>query len=204
MANVTKGKGRLRAVSGGGDHHHGIRTAGRFESVTAWGFCDCGWEGTRRAWWTPDGGPSVGERIAVELADHEADTGHGPVVAGVPAPEGYHAACGAFHGFDDDCLIPPGSPAGRVRRATAATSSDAVLALDRLRAVIELRAWLDDQEAEAVIGARLARATWAEMGAAIDSTRQAAFNRWGPTVKRYETAGLIPSVPDLPVVGGGR
>lgn len=190
MAKVSKSNGRLRSVSGGGgDRHHGIRTSGRFKSVTAWGFCDCGWEGTRRAWWTPGAGPSVGDRIAGELADHEATTGHGAVVAGVPVPDGYHTACGAFHDFDDDCLVPPGSPAGRVRRAMAATSSDALLALDRLRAIIELRAWLDDQEAEAVIGARMARATWAEMGAAIGSSRQAAFNRWGPTVKRSRPPG---------------
>lgn len=77
-----------------------------------------------------------------------------------------------------------------------ATSTDAALALDRLRAIQELRAWLDDQEAEAVIGCRMARATWAEMGAAIDATRQAAFNRWGSTIKRYESVGLIDDIAD--------
>lgn len=193
----SKGKSRLRAVTGGGGkHHHGIRTTGRSAAVMAWGFCDCGWEGTHREWWTPDADPSPGELIAVELAGHEADSGHRAVTGGVPAPDHYHAACGAFHGSDDDCLIPPTSPAGRVRRAMAATTTDTALALDRLEAIVELRAWLDDQEAEAVIGCRLSRATWAEMGAAISSTRQAAFNRWGPTIKRYETAGVIDELPE--------
>ena len=186
----------MRAVSGGGDHHHGIRCQGRLQAVTAWGFCDCGWEGTRYPWWVPGAQPPPGELIDAELAAHEAATGHAGVVGGVPSPDDYHAVCAAFHGFNDDCLIPPTSPVGRVQRATVTTSSDAPLALDRLEAIQQLRAWLDDQEAQAVIGCRMARATWAEMGAAIGSTRQAAFNRWGPTIKRYEAVGLIDEIPE--------
>lgn len=196
VTTTSKGKGRLRAVSGGGEHHHGIRTTGRSGAVMAWGFCDCGWEGTHREWWTPGADPPAAELIAAELAGHESDSGHGPLAGGVPAPDGYHNACGAFHGFDDDCLTPPTSAAGRVRRAMAATTTDTALALDRLEAIVELRAWLDAQEAEAVIGCRLSRATWAEMGAAIGSTRQAAFNRWAATINRYETAGVIDELPE--------
>ncbi len=46
-------------------------------------------------------------------------------------------------------------------------------------AIEELRAWLAEQETEAVLGARLQRATWAEMGEAVGITRQGAFSRWG-------------------------
>ncbi len=194
MTTTSKSQARLRAVTGGDDYRHGIRTTGRFQAVSAWGFCGCGRQGTRWQWRAP--GEEAGPVISVELTVHEATTGHRTADGGVPAPDDYHAACGAFHRFDDDCLIPPTSPAGRVHRAAVATSTDAALALDRLRAIQELRAWLDDEEAQAVIGCRLARATWAEMGDAIGSTRQAAFNRWSATIKRYESVGLIDNTPE--------
>ncbi len=203
MTTNPKSSARLRAVNTTGtddrlsDHYrYGIGAAGRGESATAWGFCSCGWLGERHLRWVP--GEDAGRLIAAELGDHEAITDHRPTEGGVPVPDGYHASCGACHDFDDDCLVPPTSPAGRVQRAAVATSRDALLALDRLRAIQELRAWLDDQEAQAAIGCRMARATWAEMGEAIDSTRQAAFNRWAATIKRYESVGLIDEIDEIP------
>ncbi len=206
MANTEtqKGNRRLRAVDGGTAHHHGIRSIGRFADVRAWGFCSCGWEGSHRLWWVPGVDPTPQALIKADVADHEAETGHRDVTPGIPAPDGYHAACGAFHGFDDDCLTPPTSPAGRVHRATASALRDPVLAVDRLRAIQELRSWLDDQEAEAVIGCRMSRATWAEMGAAIGSSRQGAYGRWGAQIRRYENAGLIDPVEDGPIVRAAR
>jgi len=77
------------------------------------------------------------------------------------------------------------------RITTGSTLGPPARALDRLAAIEELRAWLDDQENEAAIGARLTRCTWAEMGTAIGATRQAAWNRWGQMIARYENAGIL-------------
>jgi hypothetical protein len=67
-------------------------------------------------------------------------------------------------------------------------------ALDRLRAVRELRGWLAEQEQHAVIGARMARATWTEIGEAWGTSRQGAFNRWGDRIKRFEASGVLATV----------
>ncbi|MFJ2668735.1 hypothetical protein ACIO14_30750 [Nocardia fluminea] len=40
----------------------------------------------------------------------------------------------------------------------------------------------------AVIAARIAGATWEQVGAAVGSSRQAAFERWGKAVKAFEEA----------------
>ena len=52
------------------------------------------------------------------------------------------------------------------------------LALDRISAIEELRAWPDGPERMAVIGARMAHVTWAEIGVAIGTSRQGVWNRY--------------------------
>ena len=160
--------------------------------------CNCGWSGPVR-WCDGQLLPAeVAKAVRADRAGHEADTGHGtdPEVGA----EGRHDfGCGFYHELSGRCPLPPDSPAGRVQRVLQGTLGNRRAALDRLAAIDELRSWLADQETEAVIGARLGRATWAEMGTAVGITRQGAFNRWGQTVKAYEAAGLLhPAATALP------
>lgn len=86
---------------------------------------------------------------------------------------------------------PRDSPAGRLARAYSADALDALLAVD------ELRRDLDEIEAQQLIAARLARRTWAEIGAGLGLTRQAAWKRYGRLVDRLTAAGLLdPLEPD--------
>lgn len=152
--------------------------------------CNCGWAGPVR--WC-DGQllpPEVSAAVRADRAGHEADTGHGEDLE-VGAEGRHDFGCGFYHSLTGRCPLPPDSPAGRVHRVLRGTLANRHAAIDRLAAIDELRSWLATQEAEAVIGARLARATWAEMGSAVGVTRQGAFNRWGQTVKSYEDAGLL-------------
>ncbi len=65
--------------------------------------------------------------------------------------------------------------------------------MDRVAATVQLRRWVTDIEIQAVIGARMARCTWAEIGTGAGTTKQGAYNRWGKMIDRYEAAGLLPS-----------
>jgi hypothetical protein len=171
--------------------HSGRRSRGWDPAIDAQAFCECGWEGPWRSWSTPGVTPTAAELIAEELAAHRADTGH-PEFPDDTA--GRHVRCGGwFHQFNDDCPSPLDSTTGRIRRATRATTGGAPVpaALDRLSAIQELRVWLDDEELQAVIGCRMARVTWAEIGQATGTSKQGAFNRWGPQIRRYEAAGLL-------------
>jgi hypothetical protein len=73
-----------------------------------------------------------------------------------------------------------------------ASTSEPSVALDRLAAVVELRDWLDEQQLMAVIGARMARCPWEDLGAAMDLTEPEVRCRFGPLMRRYEDAGLLP------------
>ena len=108
-------------------------------------------------------------------------------------PEVHHA-CGVAHKLNEDCHVPLDSPRGMLQRALFSTSTDPVRALDRITAIDELRRRLEEEEKMAVIGARRARCTWTEIGAAIGTSRQGAFNRWGDMVRRFENAGLLDDV----------
>lgn len=105
-----------------------------------------------------------------------------------------HHACSTAHRLNDPCPVKPDSPRGMLNRALDATMADHDRALDRIAAIHQLRQFLDNEEKMAVIGARNARCTWAELGAAIGTSRQGAFNRWGEMVSRYEKAGLLKDV----------
>jgi hypothetical protein len=168
--------------------HGGLRSTGSHpHHLAVHAFCQCGWTGPTHPW---DAGAADLERA--ELAAHLADSGH---TAFPDDADGYHSyGCGHFHELNDACPYRPDSPAGQLRRiTTGSTLGHPDRALDRLTAIEALRAWLDDQEKEAAIGARLSRCTWNEMGAAIGATRQAAWNRWGQMINRYENAGVLPA-----------
>lgn len=53
-----------------------------------------------------------------------------------------------------------------------------------LAAIRQLRGDLDDREGVLVSSARVRRRTWSEIGEAIGTTRQGAYNRFGDFVKR--------------------
>jgi hypothetical protein len=85
----------------------------------------------------------------------------------------------------------PDSPRGLLDRALRSTVSDPALALDRLAAVDGLRRLLAGLEGQAVLGARAAGCSWAQMGAAVDVTSWQAYCRWREQVRRFEATGLI-------------
>jgi hypothetical protein len=165
--------------------------------------CGCGWRGGLHARPTPAGDDAKG---------HHVDTGHrlgGPGDADLPesgqrtanpstAPAGrwHHARCGWVHSWADDCPTAATSVTGRVRRILNPARDDAA---DRLAAVYELGRWLDDEEHQAVIHARMSGVSWAEIGAAFGGlSRQAAHNRWGSLIRGMEAAGLV----DAPAEAG--
>lgn len=167
------------------------------EDLGVWADCSCGWSGPMRWCEGEILSADVGEAVRADRAAHEAETGHGedPDIGA----EGRHDfGCGFYHRLTVSCPLPSRSPAGRVHRVVRGTLNDRRAALDRLAAIDELRGWLAEQEQEAVVGARLARATWAEMGSAVGISRQGAFNRWGSAVKNLEAAGLLPSLLETP------
>jgi hypothetical protein len=127
--------------------------------------CMCGWEGP----WRKDHSDARADEGA-----HHDETGHLPLVLDAPAS----------------------SPMGLLRRAgpQGTLGQNASAALERLRAVRELRGWLEEQEQHAVIGARMARATWTEIGEAWGTSRQGAFNRWGDRITRFEASGVLDAV----------
>lgn len=148
----------------------GLRSTGSHpDHVVVQAFCQCGWTGPTHPWL-----PGAGDDERDELAAHIAATGHHPFTWGVPTPDAYHGACGHFHDLNDACPVPADSPRGRLQRITA-----------------ELEAWLHDQEAQALIGARLAGCTWTDIASAVGVTVDDATRRWGPMIGRYERAGLL-------------
>jgi hypothetical protein len=135
---------------------------------------------------------------ATALDSHGRQTGHRPFPHdSIPDVDGYHQRCGWFHGFQDACPIPPDSPSGQLARiAGVATLTDPDPSLDRLAAIRQLRAWLDDQQLQAIIAARLASCPWPDIARAVGVTTQAASAQWGILIGRYEAAGLL--TPDPP------
>ncbi|MGH9277806.1 MAG: hypothetical protein ACRD12_06815 [Acidimicrobiales bacterium] len=60
-----------------------------------------------------------------------------------------------------------------------------------LAAIRLLRHDLLQREQQLVISARLRRHTWAEIGVALATSRQGAFNRFGEMVNRFEQTGAL-------------
>ena len=81
---------------------------------------------------------------------------------------------------------PATSDLGRFFRATGHVRSlgvdqdpDPAPALDKLAAIRELRDRLAEEADQGALAARKLGATWEQIGAALDLTRQAAQQRWG-------------------------
>jgi hypothetical protein len=178
----------LRAVQPD-DLHGGLRSTGSHRlHLQVHAFCQCGWTGPQRPW---DSLARDAERA--ELAAHLADSGHHEFPIGVPPPEGYHHASGHFHWLNDACPVPGDSPAGVLERIVGgSTIGRPARALDRLSAINQMRAGLDDEETQAAIGARMAGCTWPQMGQAIGANADSAIQRWGQMIGRYQHAGLLP------------
>ncbi len=60
-----------------------------------------------------------------------------------------------------------------------------------LAALHQLRADLLEREQQLVVSARIRRRTWAEIGAALGTSRQGAFNRFGDVMDRFERTGVL-------------
>ncbi|HMG43924.1 MAG TPA: hypothetical protein VK611_21505 [Acidimicrobiales bacterium] len=127
--------------------------------------------------------------LAIELLRHD----HDDVLSDARRPKEpeVHQACGHAHRLNDECPVPPDSARGLLQRALYSTSTDPERALDRLCAVHQLQGRLNDEESEAVLGARMAGCTWIQMGEAIGSTRMLARARWAAMVRRFEAAGML-------------
>lgn len=177
----------LRAVRPD-EFHGGLRATGSHPlHLRVQAFCQCGWTGPNRPW---DGDAHAAEQC--DLTAHMTTSGHQRFGEGLPPPDGYHVACGHFHDLNDCCPAPLSSPAGRLRRiTTGSTLGHPDRAVDRIAAIWETRLWLEDEEAQAAIGARMAGCTWAQMGKAIGGDGPAATERWGQMIARYENAGIL-------------
>jgi hypothetical protein len=66
---------------------------------------------------------------------------------------------------------------------------------DQLAAIVELRHWLDEEEAYGVIRACLAGCAWADITVVMTATTGDVDNRWAPLIGRYEVAGLLKPTP---------
>lgn len=154
-------------------------------------FCTCGWSGPPRSCDGEVLEDDVRAELEAEREAHEAETGHGRDLE-VGANGRHDFGCGFYHGLLDHCPKPASSPAGRVYRVLRAATTDVDDALGALRSIDELRRWLDEQEPHAVVSARLAGATWEQVGETVGTTRQGAWNRWGRVVSAYEKTGILP------------
>ena len=171
--------------------HSGLYARGALD-VSVFAGCTCGWSSTAvhlRRSIMPAG---LRESLEAERAGHEQASGHGEDRTVVPVPVGLHVGCGFYHGLNDDCPVGTDSPRGLLLRVLEASASESSVALDRLAAAAELRAWLDEQELMAVIGARLARCSWEDVGGAMALGEPEVWRRFGPLIHRYEVAGLLP------------
>jgi hypothetical protein len=157
-------------------------------------FCQCGWATSWQPWASnPAAAPAAIHMIDAALEDHSRQIGHQRFPHdGIPEVDGYHQRCGWFHDFQDACPIPPDSPAGQITRICGLpTHGDPMRSLDRLTAIQQLQTWLDDQQLQAIIGARLTGCAWPDIAAAVGVTTQHATAKWGALIGRYEAAGLL-------------
>jgi hypothetical protein len=199
-AALTASTNRHLEHTGTATSNCGRRSRGpTWSAIHVQAFCRCGWATNWQPWTSaPTAAAAAIHMIDAALKDHSRQSGHQPFPHdGIPEVDGYHQRCGWFHGFQDACPIPPDSPAGQLARVGAVpTLGDRVRSLHRLAAIQQLRAWLDDQQLEAIIAARLSGCTWPNIAQAADVTTQDARDQWGPLIGRYEAAGLL--TPDAP------
>jgi hypothetical protein len=182
--------------------HCGRRSRGpTWSAIQVQAFCQCGWVTHWQPWTSdPTAAAAALHMIDAALEDHTRQIGHRPFPHdGIPEVDGYYQRCGWLHGFQDACPIPPDSPAGQMTRICGLpTLGDPFRSLDRLAAIEELRTWLDDQQLQAIIGARLAGCAWPDIAVAAGVTTQDATAKWGAVIGRYEALGLLAPHPDDP------
>jgi hypothetical protein len=181
----------------------GAASSGRRSQGSTWsaisvqGFCQCGWHTSWYPWATA---AATDARTSINFAldDHYRRTGHQQFRHdGVPEVDGYHQRCGWFHDFQAACPAPPDSSTGRINRIHDGPGfRDPERSLDRLSAIAEMRAWLEDQQTQAIIGARFAGCSWPDIAEASHVTIHDALAQWGPLIARYEAIGLLD--PDAP------
>lgn len=171
---------------------------GTWLSIEVRAFCECGWTTRWQHWAVPPGAASAAQSaINGALAEHDVNTGHHQYRGdGAPVPDGYHQACGWFHAFQDCCPAPPTSPTGRVSRTCACLSlTGKAAALDQIAAIAELRVWLEEQQTNGIIRARIAGCAWTDIAAAGATDARDVQRLWGPMIRRYEAAGLLKPPP---------
>jgi hypothetical protein len=151
--------------------------------------CDCGWNGPSRPL-----SASSHTQVHDDLELHLAES---PSAADL-SDEETHRRCGYRHHPQDDCPAPPTSPAGMLRRALTSGLGQPERALDRIRAITALQAWLEQTEAEAVIAVALNQMSWHELADAAGIGIDEAKARWASQLDRYATAGILPAMTDKP------
>jgi hypothetical protein len=163
-------------------------------SIQVQAFCQCGWAAPWQHWTEPPGAAKPAALATdAALQAHQTTTGHRRYTGqDDPEPDDYHHACSWIHDFQDLCPAPPTSPAGRVNRICGASgASRQAGALDQLAAIRELHDWLEEQEAQGIIRARLAGCHWADIATAMATQTCEIQHRWAPIIQRYEVAGLL-------------
>jgi hypothetical protein len=164
------------------EHVGRLAAAGRWPHQQVWACCDCGWTAAHRRL-----DRHSHQLTLADLAGHLREDAYPDNTEG-------HQACGHHHQLHDDCPIHPDSPAGLVCRAATSSRGDPNRAADRITAITALRAWLDDQEPQALIGAALNGLTWNQISHAAGLTLDQARHRWGDQLDRYHRAGILPAV----------
>lgn len=178
----------IRTIRPVSSHRSWLLSEGIWPRQSVQAGCDCGWVGPRRPL-----EPSGDADINSDLEQHLVEIGCARVIID---DDRAHRGCGYRHDFHDECPLPPTSPAGRLRRALHSGLGDPDRALDRIRAITELRSFLDDQQAEAVIAVALNQSSWSDLADAANMSIDEAKARWAHQLDRYANAGILPQLPD--------
>jgi hypothetical protein len=201
LSNHANDNSRTNGQDRTSEYRCGQRSrGGTWLSIEVQAFCQCGWAAPWQHWAEPPGAAELAtQAIDAGLEGHQTTTGHRRYLGqGDPEPDGYHQACSWIHDFEDRCPAPPTSPAGRVNRICAAAGrSRRAGALDQLAAMRELHDWLEEEEAQGIIRARLAGCHWVDIATVLAKQTYEIQHRWAPIIQRYQAAGLLkPSPPE--------
>lgn len=91
----------------------------------------------------------------------------------------WSTGCGAFALLPGLSVNDIGSVPFTLLARASRDPLDEAVALDRLRAVEDLRSWLDGQLYDGIVAARALGVSWSAIGDLYGISRQAAFQRWG-------------------------
>lgn len=103
----------------------------------------------------------------------------------------------ADHDHPANDAAPPDSPLGRLDRALGSDGPflrHPARTLDALQACDELIRYLEERRLHLVVGARMNKSTWADIGTTLGTSRQGAHNRFGSHIKELERQGLLEPV----------